>query len=113
MTESLNSINKKHSTKSITTCDFSTLYKKLPHDKLKSKLSSIVDFAFKGGKKLVRLSNNGATYWGKKANGGFGFSKSSIKTAINHLIEDCFFNVGIVIIKQAVGITIEIDPPPF
>ena len=36
---------------------------KLPHDKLKSELSSIADFAFKGGDKtLIRLSNNGAAY---------------------------------------------------
>ena len=33
---------------------------KLPYDKLKSKLSSIVDFAFKrGDKTFIRLSNNG------------------------------------------------------
>ena len=55
----------------------SALYTKLPHDKLKSKLSSIVDFSFKGGgKTLNRLSNNGAAYWRKKTKGGIGFSKT-------------------------------------
>ena len=38
---------------SITTYDFLTLYTKLPHDKLKSKLSSVVGFPFKMGKKLL------------------------------------------------------------
>ena len=42
---------------------FSTLYIKLPHDKRKSKLSSIVDFDFKQrDKTFTGLSNNGATY---------------------------------------------------
>ena len=45
-------------TKSIGTCDFSTLCTKLPHDKLTFKLLSIVDFAIKRrGKNLIRLSN--------------------------------------------------------
>ena len=46
--DSLNKINKKKRIKSITIYDFSTLYTKLPHDKLVDKLSSIIDFAFKG-----------------------------------------------------------------
>ena len=38
----------------------SKIMHKLPYDKLKSKLSSIVDFAFKrGDKAFIRLSNNG------------------------------------------------------
>ena len=42
---------------------FSTLYIKLPHDKRKSKLPSIVDFTFKGrDKNFTGLSNNGETY---------------------------------------------------
>ena len=45
---------KKHA-KSITTYKFLTLYTKLPHEKLKSKLPSIVDFAFKGwGRPFIR-----------------------------------------------------------
>ena len=43
--------NIKRRAKSIVTT--STLYIKLPYDKLKSKLSSIDDFAFKGGTKLL------------------------------------------------------------
>ena len=45
--------------KSIATYDFSTLSSKLTRDKLKSKLSSTVDFAFKvGHKTFIRMSNN-------------------------------------------------------
>ena len=95
--------------KSIAKYDFSALYTKLPHDKLKSKLSDIVDFLFKGGDKtLIRLSNNGTAYWGKKTKAGLGFSKTALKTAINHLMEKCYFNVTT---KQA--ISMGIDPAPF
>ena len=82
----------------LVTFDFSILNTKLPYDKhtklpydnLKSKLSSIVDFDFKGGDKTFnRLCNNGAAYWGKKTKGGIAFSKTSLKTAITHLIENC------------------------
>ena len=60
--------------------DFLRLYKKLPHDKLKSKISSIVDYAFKGrDKTFFKLFNNGAAYWGKKTKEGLRFSKASLK----------------------------------
>ena len=94
--------------------DISTLHTELTHYKLKSKLSSIVDFVFKGGvKTFIRLSKSGAAYWGKKAKGELGFSKSSLKTAMNHLTENCYFNVGNVSMKQAIGIPIGIDSVPF
>ena len=81
---------------------------------LKSKLSSIDDFIFRGGDKtFFRLSNNEAGYWGKKTLGGRGFDKTSLKTAINYLIENCYFNVGNVTIKQAIGIPMGINLAPF
>ena len=66
--------------------------KRIAHDKLKSKLSSVVDFTFKGGDKtFIRYSNDGAAYCGVKTKRGLG-----LKTAINHLIKNCYFNIGIV-----------------
>ena len=47
-----------------------TFYTKLPHVKLKSKLSSIVGFSFNWGyKTLIRLSKNRLAHWEKKAKG--------------------------------------------
>ena len=81
----------------------------LPHDKLKSKLSPIVDFDFKGGDKtFIRSSNSGAAYWGNKTKGGLGFNKTSLKTVLNHLIENCYFNSGSMTIKQAIAIQWEL-----
>ena len=86
-------------------------YYTLIYDEIKSKLSSIVHFAFKGGDKtFISLSNNGPAYWGK-TKGGLGFSKTSFKTAINHLIANCYFYVGNATIKLVLGIPVGIDRP--
>ena len=42
-----------------------------------------------------------------------GFSKSSLKTAINHLIENCCFNDGSFKLKPATGVPMGIEPAPF
>jgi len=110
----LNLINRRKHAKSITTYDFSTLYTKLPHDKLIEKLFSLIDFVFKGGNKtFIKISKNGKASWGKKSKYGVGFSKNSLKTAVRHLIENCFFSVGNIVLRQVIGIPMGIDPAPF
>ena len=49
----------------------------------------------------------------KERKGGLGFSQTSLKTVINHLIENCYFNVGNVTIKQSIGIPMGIDLATF
>ena len=46
--ECINKINKKKNAKQISPFDFSTLYTKIPHDKLLDILLKVVDFVFKG-----------------------------------------------------------------
>ena len=107
-------MNLKKRIKCIATYYFSVLYTKLPHDQLKSKLDSIFDFAFKGGDKtFIILSYNGADCRGKKTKEGLGFSKTSLKTAINHLIKNCYFNIATATMKQEIGIWMRIDSAPF
>ena len=59
----MKTINKSVSRKSakcISSFDFSTLYTKIPHDKLIEVLRHIIDFAFKGGtRKKIGISRNG------------------------------------------------------
>ena len=50
---------------------------------------------------------------GEKTKGRLEFSKTSLKTATNHLIENCYFNVGSVAMKEAISIPLGIDPAPF
>ena len=46
---SINKLNKHKAAKSMSTFDFSTLYIKIPHDKLPYVLDGKADFAFKDG----------------------------------------------------------------
>ena len=41
------------------------------------------------------------------------FDKSSLKLAINYLLDQCYFNVGNVIFRQVIGIPMGSDPAPF
>ena len=94
--------------------EFLTLCTKLSHDKLKSKLSSIFEFDFKGADKtFIRLSNNSIPCWEEKIKGGIGFSKTSFKATINHVIKNCFVNVGNVTMKEAISIPLGTAPTSF
>ena len=109
----LRNINRKKNAKSISTFDFSTLYTKLPHDKLITQLSKVIDLVYKGGdKKFIHVNSFGKTYWSKTKK-DVSFSKATLKIAIAHLIENCFFTVGDLVFKQAIGIPMGIDPAPF
>ena len=109
----LKNINRKKRAKSISTYDFSTLYTKLPHDKLISQLSKVIDLVYKAGdKKFIRVANNGHAFWAKTKKGVY-FSKAALKIAVSHLIENCYFTVGNTVMRQAIGIPMGIDPAPF
>ena len=114
MINKIHQINQKKNAKSIATYDFSTLYTKIPHNKLINRLSSVIDFVFDGGDKTyIRLSSNGDAFWGKKMKNKVGFTKSGLKTAVKHLIQNSFFVVGNLKMRQAIGIPMGIDPAPF
>ena len=52
------------SAKSVSSFDFSTLYTKIPHDKLVTVLCKIIDFVFKGGiRKKIAINRYGTAYW--------------------------------------------------
>ena len=53
---SINKINKKNNAKLISTFDFSTLYTKVPHNKLINELSGIIDIVYEAGaSKYIKL----------------------------------------------------------
>ena len=112
--DTMNRINKRKRAKSISTYDFSTLYTKLPHNKLIKELSGIIDFVFDCGKNnYINISNSGKATWKRKINKSVNFSKHSLKTAVKHLILNCYFMVGNAVLRQAIGIPMGIDPAPF
>ena len=60
-------INTRKKAKEISTFDFSTLYTKLPHDKLIKELHKLIDFVFEGGeRKYVKINKRGKASRGKK-----------------------------------------------
>ena len=112
--ESIKRINRKKGAKSLATYDFSTLYTKLPHDKLVKELLKLIDFCFNGGKKnYIKINKWGRAFWGKKTKDSIGFTKNQLKVAVKHLIENCYFSVGNTVLRQAIGIPMGIDPAPF
>ena len=109
----LNKINGKKTAKRISCYDFSTLYTNIPHDKLLEKLNNLVDFAFKGGNcNNICFNFNGTAYWGRKAKKKC-FTKHRLKVALQHLITNCYFTVGNIVMRQKIGIPMGIDPAPF
>ena len=114
VTENINIINRKKKAKSTATYHFSTLYTTIPHDKSIKSLCNVNDFVFEGGNRAyICISKNNVAYWGKKSKDNIAFSKSTLKTSLKHLIQNCYFMVGNSLLRQKIGIPIGIDPAPF
>ena len=57
----MNGLNKHRKATSVSTFDFSTLYTKLPQNKLLMVFNSLIDFCFDGGEsKYITVNNYGA-----------------------------------------------------
>ena len=89
--ERINKINKKKQAVSLRTFNFSTLYTKIPHHLLRDALFEIVDFCFKGGiSHGVYVSKAGA-FWRKPSKDYRLYSKESIKSVLEYVIDNAFF----------------------
>ena len=63
-------INKRKNPKQISTFDFSTLYTKIPHDKLLDFLYKVVDFVFKRDTRdYIKINTQGCATWPSKKTG--------------------------------------------
>ena len=114
LTKSIKRLNKRGKGKSIYTYDFSTLYTKIPHDKLLSVLSTLVDFCFKGGtSEYIYVNDYGARWVSNPSTYGFVFGKSDIKLALRYLMSNCYFTFGDWVFQQIIGIPMGSDPAPF
>ena len=107
-------MNSRGSARSISTFDFSTLYTKIPHDKLIFVLNDLIDFCFKGGtNKYVALSSSGA-HWRSEPNDDYTcYDKEKVKSAVKYLIDNCYFTLGGQLYRQSIGIPMGSDPAPF
>ena len=105
---SINKLNKRKAAKSMSNFDFSTLYTKIPHDKLLYVLNEITDFTFKGGTRYYVTVYNSGPFWSQSKNkNGRSYSLQEIKFCLEFLINNSFFQVGSKIFRQFIGIPVE------
>ncbi len=102
------------SAKCLSSFDFSTLYTKIPHDKLIYVLNNIIDFVFKGGKRnKVSVHKSGRASWVSNAKkSSTVFDIDTIKNAVAYLINNCQFKLGNKLFRQTIGIPMGSDPAP-
>ena len=105
----------RRSAKCVTSFDFSTLYTKIPHDKLIDVLSKIIDFVFKGGtRNKISIGGSGLASWVHKGSerSSWVYTKESIIRAVEFLIRNCYFRLGDKLFRQDIGIPMGSDPAP-
>ena len=96
------------------TFDFSTLYTKIPHDKLLCVLNEITDFAFKIGTRDFVAVYNSEAFWSRsKSKTGRSSSLQEIKSCLEFLINNNFFQVDSKIFRQVIGIPMGSVSTPF
>ena len=112
--DAMNGLIKRRKATSVSTFDFSTLYTKLPHDKLLMVLNSLIDFCFDGGEsKFISVNNYGAR-WVKNINDSVTcLNKQQIKDAVTYLLFTCYLAVGPKIFCWIIGMPMGCDPAPF
>jgi len=112
--DSVNQLNKRSAAKSITTFDFSTLYTKIPHDKLIFVLNSLIDFCYKHMEyKTLAVTKYGAKWVNDADRYDICFDCSGMKEAVAYLLSNCFFTIGNTLFRQIIGIPMGSDPAPF
>ena len=88
--QTIKKLNSRNKAKSISTFDFSTMYTKIPHNKLKSVMDEIVNFCFRGC--------DGCCHWdcvdGDTSYKFPSYSQEQVISAINYLVDNSFFKVG-------------------
>ena len=109
----LDKISSKNKAISISTFDFSTLYTKIPHDKLIDVLSSTAKSVFNDtNRKNVCVSSKSA-YFVKYNSDRNKFNVESIIECCKFLVSNAYFRIGDAIFRQTIGIPMGSDPAPF
>ena len=111
-------LNDRNKAKSIATFDFSTLYTKIPHTKLKYVLNELTDFCFNGCITSKIVIHKNEARWCHSSNSNLNkdkiqLDKDHVKDAIAYLLDNCFFSIGDNVFKQVIGIPMGSDPAPF
>ena len=112
--DAMNRLNKRRKATSVSTFDISTLYTKLPHNKVLMVLNSLVDFCFDGGEsKYITVNNYGACWVKNIKDNVICLNKQQINYAVSYVLFNCYFTVGPKLFCQIIGIHMGSDPAPF
>ena len=112
--DSINKLNKRNKACRVSTFDFSTLYTKIPHNKLLHVLNNLIDFCFNGGgKSFIAVDRYSAKWVDEFDKKKFMFTKASLKKSVKYILNNCFFSFGNKIFQQVIGIPMGSDPAPF
>ena len=109
-------LNERKMAETITTFDFSTLYTKIPHNKLLKVLNVITDFCFDGGiGKYICVNKFSASWVTAKPTSDkyLVFDKRTFKQAVKYIMNNCFFKFGNKVFQQIIGIPTGSDLAPF
>ena len=102
--------------KDLGTCDFSTLYTSIPHNKLKSQMRWVIEKAFKGMNKEYIRVNKFCARWSNKREKNSDVTFVDLETLIkmiNWLIDNTYVIVGDKVFRQVIGIPMGTDCAPF
>ena len=107
-------MSRKGNAKTVATFDFSTLYTKIPHDKLIEVLNTIIDSTFnKTNRKYLSVTKSGAHWVTGKKHVNKIYDADKVKAIIKYLVVNSYFTVGSLLFRQIIGIPMGSDPAPF
>ena len=109
----LDIISSKDKATSISTFDFSTLYTKIPHDKLVDVLHLTAKSVFNDTNRKNMAVSAGRAYFVKRFSSKFKYSVDDVHECCDFLINNAYFRVGNALFRQVIGIPMGSDPAPF
>ena len=112
--ETINKINSRDKAFPISTFDFSTLYANIPCHKLKFLLRELIKFCLNGREKeFIGISKHDAIWTNNQQKYRFSVDKTSLKLAIDYLLDNWYFTLGSTFFRQLIGIPMMSDPASF
>ena len=112
----IETLNSRPSEKQISTFDFTSLYTKLTHERLKNNMEWYVDTAFKGaklrGQKFLSVYHNSTRWVSKHNENSNSFDCASFKSIIKFLVDNVYFEFGEFVMRQIIGIPMGLKHSP-
>ena len=89
ITDAINKLNERNKANYISTFDFTTLYTKLPHNKLLIVLHHLIEFCFDGDEnKFIQINKFGARWIREFNNNRICLSKQQMKDDVSYLLSN-------------------------